>query len=122
MQLFLEEDRARGVLMDERFSCDACRRLRPRAGAIQYGHWRFCNRCAIAYELAVARGQTSDPESYLRALRTRGGGVAAPGRWEEQDARQRQEWTEGQRWHQTSSEQEGQGEETLTAARPAVFV
>jgi hypothetical protein len=48
MQLFVEEDRARGVSAALRGFCDACQQPRPLPGFIRYEPYSLCNRCATA--------------------------------------------------------------------------
>jgi hypothetical protein len=66
MQLFVDDDVARGVAVSNRIYCDACQRARPAAGFIQYGRYAVCNSCAIEYEVAHARGVISSPGQYVR--------------------------------------------------------
>ncbi len=56
MQLFVDEDIAKGITPDQQLDCDACDQPRPAAGYIRYGERSFCNRCALEYELQRARG------------------------------------------------------------------
>jgi hypothetical protein len=116
MKLFIDEDHARGIPTDQRFSCDACRHSRPTAGAIRYAGCRLCNRCAIAYELASTCGLVANPEEYIAHKRQVVAGEEPRG---ERHAGQRQERAEGQRWHETTTEQERQGQAAMSAAGAA---
>ena len=66
MQLFVEDDVAKGLSVDKRLYCDACERVRPAAGFIQYDRYSVCNACAIEYEVARARGLTATAGQYVR--------------------------------------------------------
>jgi hypothetical protein len=66
MRLFVEDDLANGVPPTRRMNCDACQRLQPAAGFIQYDRYLFCNGCAIDYELARARGLALSAGQYVR--------------------------------------------------------
>ena len=52
MKLIAEEDRERGVALDARIHCAACRRERPLVGAVEYEGIRLCNECATGFEVA----------------------------------------------------------------------
>lgn len=69
MQLFIDDDLAQGVPPERRLYCDACERLRPAAGSIQYDRYLVCNTCGIEYEVARARGLTMSPGQYVRDKR-----------------------------------------------------
>ncbi len=66
MKLFVEDDLARGVSTSRRVWCDACEQARPAAGAIQYGQYTLCNRCAIECEVGRGRGMISTLGQYVR--------------------------------------------------------
>ena len=66
MQLFVDDDLAKGISLDQRLYCAACERPRPAAGFIQYSRYHVCNSCAIEYEIAHARGLTASPGQYVR--------------------------------------------------------
>ena len=66
MQLFVADDVANGLSLDKRLYCDACERVRPAAGFIQYDRYSVCNACAIEYEVARARGLTATAGQYVR--------------------------------------------------------
>jgi hypothetical protein len=66
MQLFIEEDLARGAARDKKVYCDACEQPQPAAGAIRYGRYQVCNSCATEYELAQARGLTGSVGQFVR--------------------------------------------------------
>lgn len=69
MSLFVEDDIARGRALDQRRYCDACEKVRPAAGFIEYERYAFCNACATIYEIARARGLTITPGQYVRDSR-----------------------------------------------------
>jgi len=69
MQLFVDDDVDRGVTPDQRLFCDACERVRPAAGCIQYDRYLLCNSCGIEYEVAHARGLSVSPGQYVRDKR-----------------------------------------------------
>lgn len=66
MQLFIDDDLARGVRRTDRMYCDACQRPRPAAGVIRYGRYALCNCCATEYEVARAKGALSTPGQFVR--------------------------------------------------------
>ena len=66
MQLFVDDDVARGLSLDKRLYCVACERVRPAAGFIRYDRYSVCNTCAIEYEVARARGLTTTAGQYVR--------------------------------------------------------
>lgn len=66
MQLFIDDDLARGVRRTDRMYCDACQRPRPAAGVIRYGRYALCNCCATEYEVARAKGALSSPGQFVR--------------------------------------------------------
>jgi formate dehydrogenase maturation protein FdhE len=66
MQLFVEDDLARGVRRTDRLYCDACQRPRPAAGGIRYGRYALCNGCATEYEVARAHGGLATPGQFVR--------------------------------------------------------
>ena len=69
MHLFVEDDESSGHLLDQRRYCDACERVRPAAGFIQYGRYALCNPCATTYEIARARGMAVSAGQYVRDRR-----------------------------------------------------
>lgn len=66
MQVLVKEDLAKGVSQDNRLYCDACEQVQPAAGFIQYDRYAVCNRCAIEYEIAHARGIADTAGQYVR--------------------------------------------------------
>jgi hypothetical protein len=64
MRILAEDDRERWP-HDESFSCTACRRHRPLAGAVQYGAAHLCNGCATDYEVLRMGGVVEDVAGYL---------------------------------------------------------
>ncbi len=66
MRLFVEDDLARSPLRPSKLYCDACERVRPAAGFIQYDRYGLCNLCATEYEVARARGQVATAGQYVR--------------------------------------------------------
>ncbi|HZQ36562.1 MAG TPA: hypothetical protein VFD32_11555 [Dehalococcoidia bacterium] len=66
MQLFVDDDLARGVRRTDRMYCDACQRPRPAAGVIRYGRYALCNCCATEYEVARAKGALASPGQFVR--------------------------------------------------------
>ena len=66
MQLFIDDDLARGVRRTDRIYCDACQRPRPAAGVIRYSRYSLCNGCATEYEVARAGGALSSPGQFVR--------------------------------------------------------
>ncbi len=66
MQLFVDDDLARGVRSTDRMYCDACQRPRSAAGAIHYGRYALCNGCATEYEVARATGALASPGQFVR--------------------------------------------------------
>jgi hypothetical protein len=71
MRVFVEDDLARGVPVDRRRHCGACRKERPAAGFIEYGPHAVCNRCATAYEVARLSALVSRIEPFLEDARLR---------------------------------------------------
>jgi hypothetical protein len=56
MRLLREDDRDRGLALNETVECSTCHRDRPAAGAVHYGEITLCNGCATDYEvLRLAR-------------------------------------------------------------------
>ena len=56
MRLLREDDRGRGLAVDQTVICATCRRARPALGAVRYGSSTLCNGCATDYEvLRLAR-------------------------------------------------------------------
>lgn len=47
--------------------CDKCRKVKPLVGAAHYGPYRFCNDCALGYELAKAAGDIKSIEDFIPA-------------------------------------------------------
>lgn len=72
MQLFVEDDLARGVPDMRGLYCGACDRIRPSPGFIHYKEdgaaYPLCNACATAYELARLDGEAAGIEQYLHEL------------------------------------------------------
>lgn len=66
MQLFVEDDIANGVSPQKRMYCDACQKLQPALGFIEYDRHLLCNGCAIEYEVARARGLALSAGQYVR--------------------------------------------------------
>lgn len=66
MHLFVEDDEASGRMLHQRRYCDACERVRPAAGFIQYDRYALCNPCATTYEIARARGMAVSAGQYVR--------------------------------------------------------
>lgn len=66
MQLFVEDDLAKGITADRRLYCDACQGVRAAAGFIQYNRYQVCNACAIEFEIAHARGVAASPGQFVR--------------------------------------------------------
>ncbi|MFN8558726.1 MAG: hypothetical protein U0531_15765 [Dehalococcoidia bacterium] len=51
MRILREDDRDRGLAVEETITCATCRRERAAAGAVRYGDATLCNGCATDYEL-----------------------------------------------------------------------
>lgn len=51
MRLLREDDRDRGLAINDTVECATCRRTRPAAGSVSYGDRTLCNGCATDYEL-----------------------------------------------------------------------
>ena len=66
MRLFVDDDRVAGVAPDSRIRCAICPEPRPRLGAIAYGDWLLCNRCALDYEIARMQGRAPSVDRYVR--------------------------------------------------------
>jgi hypothetical protein len=56
MQLFVEDDLARGVTRHSRLWCVACASQQQAPGFVRYDGYWFCNPCATSYELARLSG------------------------------------------------------------------
>ena len=66
MRLFVDDDLANGVSPTKKLYCDACQGAQPAPGFIQYDRHLLCNRCAIEYEVARARGFALSAGQFVR--------------------------------------------------------
>jgi CheY-like chemotaxis protein len=66
MQLFIKDYLDRGIPPDSFILCSACQKRRPRAGAIPYGCYLLCNRCAVEFEVARVADPPLSIGRYIR--------------------------------------------------------
>lgn len=64
MQLFWDEDIAAGRTCRQRLHCDGCDLPRPAPGFLSYDGLRFCNCCAIQFEIDQMNGLVSSPHLF----------------------------------------------------------
>ncbi len=69
MQIFVEEDAAKGISPTARGYCSACLRPRPLRGFVQQGRYQLCNACAIEYEVARSWGEEPSAGQFVRDKR-----------------------------------------------------
>jgi hypothetical protein len=77
MQIFIDDDRAKGMPENHRMHCDACQTDRGALGFIQYERDIICNDCAIEYEVARLRGLVMSAAEFVRDKRFGDGDVYA---------------------------------------------
>jgi hypothetical protein len=77
MQLFIEDDLARGVSPSASLPCAACGRLQPQPGFIHYAPYHLCNACALHFEVARISGLVTTIDRFVREheLRASAGSV-----------------------------------------------
>jgi hypothetical protein len=66
MQIFVDDDLARGVSPAASLPCAVCGDHRPQAGSIHYAPYQLCNRCALHFEVARVSGLATTIETFVR--------------------------------------------------------
>jgi len=71
MQLFVDDDTARGVDTRTTLLCHRCQAPRRAIGSVRYDRFTFCNECSTDYEITRARGLVETPNDYYERTLSR---------------------------------------------------
>jgi hypothetical protein len=71
MQLFVDDDLARGVSPADFSPCAGCGDQQPQPGFIHYAPYQLCNACAFQFEVARVSGLVTSIERFVREYELR---------------------------------------------------